>query len=90
MSTLTSIPLRKRSGWRSWLKYVGLLVAVSLLLACGSVYWLIRHALPQLDGQLAVPGLTADVRVIRDGHGVPTIEAANLEDLFRAQGYPGA
>jgi len=51
------------------------------------VYWLIRHALPQLDGQLAIPGLTADVRVVRDDHGVPTIEAANLEDLFLAQGY---
>lgn len=25
--------------------------------------------------------------MIRDGHGVPTIEAANLEDLFVAQGY---
>src|SRR5208283_174034 len=27
------------------------------------------------------------VIVTRDGHGVPTIEAVNLEDLFFAQGY---
>ena len=27
------------------------------------------------------------MRVVRDGQGVPTIEAATLEDLFFAQGY---
>src|SRR5580700_980914 len=36
---------------------------------------------------LLVAGLMAPVTVTRDGHGVPTIEAANLEDLFFAQGY---
>jgi penicillin amidase len=40
-----------------------------------------------LDGTLAVPGLSARVTVTRDAHGVPTIDAANLEDLFLAQGY---
>ena len=44
-------------------------------------------ALPQLDGQLQISGLSAPVTVTRDSHGVPTIEAANLEDLFFAQGY---
>jgi penicillin amidase len=34
-----------------------------------------------------VPGISSKVRVVRDGHGVPTIEAATLEDLFFAQGY---
>ena len=32
-------------------------------------------------------GLSAPVTVTRDTHGVPTIEAATLEDLFFAQGY---
>ncbi len=32
-------------------------------------------------------GLSAPVTVTRDSHGVPTIEAATLEDLFFAQGY---
>src|SRR5208282_5188796 len=43
--------------------------------------------LPQLDGRVAVPGISSKVRVVRDEHGVPTIEAATLEDLFFAQGY---
>jgi penicillin amidase len=47
----------------------------------------VRGALPELDGQLKVSGLAAPVTVTRDQHGVPTIEASSLEDLFFAQGY---
>jgi penicillin amidase len=63
---------------------------VVILLAIGILVWLysIAHsALPQLDGKVQIPGLSAPVRVIRDGHGIPTIEASTLKDLFFAQGY---
>ena len=40
-----------------------------------------------MDGSIAVPGISSKVRVVRDERGVPTIEAATLEDLFFAQGY---
>ena len=50
-------------------------------------YFIARLALPQLDGRLQVKGLSAAVKVTRDSHGVPAIEAATLEDLFFAQGY---
>ena len=66
-----------------------LLIAV-LLVALGALVWfysMARSALPQLDGKVKVSGLSARVTVFRDGHGVPTIEAANLDDLFFAQGY---
>ena len=46
-----------------------------------------RRPLPQLDGGVAVTGISSKVRVVRDEHGVPTIEAATLDDLFFAQGY---
>jgi penicillin amidase len=46
-----------------------------------------RRALPQLDGTLHVEGLTQDVTVARNAQGVPTIHAANLDDLLFAQGY---
>jgi penicillin amidase len=39
-----------------------------------------------LEGELRVPGLGAPVHVMRDGAGVPSIEAASLEDLWFAQG----
>ena len=66
-----------------------LLLALLLLLACavGYAYHAAHSALPQLDGRLQVAQLSAPVAVTRDTHGVPTIEAATLEDLFFAQGY---
>jgi penicillin G amidase len=64
-------------------------IAVLLILAGATLYlWFVAHsALPQLDGRLQVAGLSAPVQVTRDGHGVPTIEAGSLEDLFFAQGF---
>src|SRR6266567_5148885 len=66
-----------------------LFVAVLVIMAGVAVYayYVVHSALPQLDGQLRVGGLSAPVTVTRDSHGVPTIEAASLEDLFFAQGY---
>ncbi len=62
-----------------------------LLLAAGAgVLWLrsvTLAALPQLDGDMHLAGLSAPVIVRRDAHGVPHIDAANQDDLFVAQGY---
>jgi penicillin amidase len=89
MSTLAEIstPTSRRSPLLRILLW--LLAAVVLILAGGVTYcWFVAHAaLPQLDGRLQISGLSAPVTVTRDGHGVPTIEAATLEDLFFAQGY---
>ncbi len=46
-----------------------------------------RAALPPVEGEVALPGLREPVEVIRDSWGVPHIYAANLEDLFLAQGF---
>jgi penicillin amidase len=48
---------------------------------------LAARSLATIDGDLAVPGLTAPVEVIRDEWGVPHIYAENDHDLFFAQGY---
>jgi penicillin amidase len=68
----------------------GGLLALILLAAIAGVFWLrsaARAALPVLDGDLYLAGLSAPVLVRRDAHGVPHIEAATEEDLFVAQGY---
>jgi penicillin G amidase len=65
------------------------LITIVLIMA-GAAAWLysIAHsALPQLDGTVKIPHLSAQVTIIRDQHGVPTIEAANLQDLCFVQGY---
>lgn len=85
----TTVPVCSRP--RTWFWGVaGFIVLAIALAALGILVWcysIARSALPQLEGKLAMPGLTAPVTVIRDGHGAPTIEAANLQDLFFAQGY---
>ncbi len=66
------------------------LVAFALIAVAGTSLWFYvsaRRALPQLDGQISVPGVVAQVIVRRDAHGVPAIDATSLEDLFFAQGY---
>jgi penicillin amidase len=48
---------------------------------------LARASLSQIAGEIRIPGLRADVQVLRDRWGVPHIYAQNLDDLFMAQGY---
>jgi len=89
MSTLAeiSIPSSRRSPLSRFLLWF--LFAILVVLAGALAYaWFVAHsALPQLDGRIQISGLSAPVTVTRDGHGVPTIEANSLEDLFFAQGY---
>jgi penicillin amidase len=89
MSTLivTGVPVSRRSTRLRILLWL-LLILVLLTLGVGAYgYFIARSALPQLDGGLQVKGLSALVKVTRDSHGVPAIEAVTLEDLFLAQGY---
>ncbi|RPF19889.1 penicillin acylase family protein [Myceligenerans xiligouense] len=68
---------------------IGTAVVVVLALAAVTTFgWAIgRRALPSTSGEAQIEGLTADVRVLRDGQGVPHIYADQATDLFRAQGY---
>ncbi|HEX4287241.1 MAG TPA: penicillin acylase family protein [Terracidiphilus sp.] len=84
----------RRRRVRRWPRIViGCIAALVLLIVvavCGGILWLrsvTKAALPQLDGDLQLAGLSAPVTVRRDAHGVPHIEAATQTDLFVAQGY---
>jgi penicillin amidase len=48
---------------------------------------LAQSRLPQIEGTIDVPGLQANVEVIRDPWGVPHIYADNMDDVFFAQGF---
>jgi penicillin amidase len=85
--TLTSVPASRRSTGTRILLWLLLVLALLVGIAVAFAYFVARSALPKLDGNLAVKGLSAPVKVTRDSHGVPAIEAATLEDLFLAQGY---
>src|ERR1700759_728401 len=81
---------RKRPVLRILLSILIVLILLVGLAALAGGWWLkhaMRAALPQLDGQVQLPGLSAAVKVRRDRHGIPHIEAASLDDLLEAQGY---
>ena len=61
---------------------IGLVLVLVLL-----VYGFLRGGAPRLDGEVALPGLSAEVQVGRDALGVPSIEAANRADAMRALGF---
>jgi penicillin amidase len=88
MSATASLPeVRRRNPALRILYYVVCVLLVALIAGVWWLYWIARRPLPQLDGSVSVSGISSKVRVIRDEHGVPTIEAATLADLFFAQGY---
>jgi penicillin amidase len=84
------LPKRKRRWPRIVLWWSAGLLTAAVLGAGAGVLWLRAAAiaaLPVLDGDVRVAGLSAPVAVRRDAHGVPHIEAATQDDLFVAQGY---
>ena len=82
-----SPPRSRRSPVTRVLGWLPLAVVAILAGVAAYAYHVAQAALPQLDGRIQVSGLSGGVTVTRDGHGVPTIEAATLDDLFFAQGY---
>ncbi|HUG47092.1 MAG TPA: penicillin acylase family protein [Candidatus Limnocylindria bacterium] len=67
-----------------------ILVLVVAVLGSGLLAWLVVRGFPQREGSASLPGLSADVTVVRDAAGIPHIYAATSHDLFAAQGYAHA
>ena len=88
---VAAIARRRKRRWPRILLWsvAGLLVLI-LAAAGAGVLWLRSvtvAALPVLDGDVYLAGLSAPVIVSRDAHGVPHIEASSEDDLFVVQGY---
>ncbi len=84
-------PHRSRSRWLRVVLWSGcVLLILVVLTAAAGVLWLRgaeKAALPVLDADQHIEGISAPVVIRRDGHGVPHIEASSQDDLFMAQGY---
>ncbi|HEY7405629.1 MAG TPA: penicillin acylase family protein [Candidatus Angelobacter sp.] len=92
MATTTPVaaPAARRSVLGLLLKIVLGLILLLIIAGGLAFLWFYRTArasLPQLDGTITLYGLQAPVSAVRDAHGVPHLTAANLPDLFFAQGY---
>ena len=53
----------------------------------GTVLLRASGGLPQWDGAVEVPGLSAKAQVVRDENGIPFISAETERDLYFAQGF---
>ena len=80
-------PLKSRRIFFRFAKGVVVLLIILLAAIALTGYFLMRASLPPLAGQRRLSGLSAEVSVERDGNGIPTVRAANREDLFRTLGF---
>ena len=72
---------------RRFLKIAAIVLVLALLAVVIFVYSLTRSGLAKLDGEVTVPGLSAEVTIERDDHGVPRILAVTASDAFHALGF---
>lgn len=90
MATASPAALTRRSPARVLGRILATVLVLVAIVAGAAAAWFYRQAvrsLPQVDGRIALPGLSSSVTVLRDGQGVPHIQAQNLHDLFEAEGY---
>jgi penicillin amidase len=71
------------------LKYINVLIGVTLAVLMGAIYWFVYRVLPKTSGRISVP-VSAESSITRDRHGVPVIKAATIEDAIFLQGYATA
>ena len=76
----------KGVGWRVIKRLMGAVVAL-VIVGTVAAAWLFWRAMPSYSGTVNLPGLSAEVRVFRDGYAVPHIFAANMDDAACALGY---
>src|SRR5438067_704262 len=87
-TTTLATPNRQRSSiFLRFLLAFGTVLVLALVAVALLIYSIGRSELPQVDGTLAVAGLSAPVSVVRDKLGVPHIRAASYDDLLFAQGF---
>jgi len=80
-------PRRLRSSFRRIALGFLIVVLAFVIGAGGASYLWLRTSLPQTDGQLVLPGLSAAVSISRDANGIPTITAQNDRDAAFALGF---
>ena len=75
-----------RRKTRLWMAVPAAFAVVVLLAGAAGWFWL-RTSLPDLDGEIRLPGLEERGEVIYDANGIPHIRAATVADAFFLLGY---
>ena len=79
-----------RRRLRRWTLRLAAALLVVIILAVGAGFLWLRTSLPELDGELRLPGLEGPIQILRDRYGVPTIRAGNSADAAFGLGYAHA
>ena len=90
MATSTVSASGRASNARVAVRVVIALLVLALLVFLAFDVWFYRAvqaSMPRYEGSVALAGLSQPVTVAFDAQGVPTVNAATLDDLFFAQGY---
>ena len=74
---------------RKTFRVVLILTVLGLAGAVALFFWL-RTSLPQIEGDVAVEGLVADVEILRDEWGIPHIFAQSPRDAYFGLGFAHA
>jgi penicillin amidase len=69
------------------LNRVGVAFGAAGALAAGTLGYLLRRSLPQLDGELRLKGLNGRVEIIRDRWGIPHISGHDPLDAYFGLGF---
>ncbi|GAA1548210.1 penicillin acylase family protein [Nocardioides humi] len=88
--TVADAPERPSPSWPRWLRWtaaIGVLLVLVLIAGLTTAVVGVRRSWPQTGGELTISGLEAEVRVVRDDHGIPQIYADSTHDLMLAQGF---
>ncbi len=72
---------------RRLLVLVALLVVVVLVASTALFAVVVVRGIPQRTGTASIPGLSADVQIVRDASGIPQVYASTPADLFAAEGW---
>ena len=82
-----------RRTFRSWPRparlatYVIVLLVLALVAGLVGATLTVRRSYPTVSGEIEVPGLGAEVEVVRDDSGIAQVYADSAHDLFYAQGF---
>jgi len=85
-----SDPPRTFRSWpraARWATYVAVVLALAMVAGLVVGVVTVRRPLPTTEGEITVPGLAAEVEVVRDESGIPQVYADTSADLFYAQGF---
>lgn len=75
------------------IRTLGIAFCAVVIVLLGIVAWAwnrFQSSLPQLDGTVALPGLSGIATIERDPLGIPTVKGATRVDVARALGYAHA